>query len=110
MNNNNNYSTKQNTQKTPKTTVASQTSPPKETQPQNYVVTTEQPPGKETGNKPVTLLNCSKNCPTDIQDSEQHLTTTLSGDTTIPTLTITTPPIEEGLVRDKQTSERFISH
>ena len=35
------------------TNVASQTSPPKGTQPQKYVDTTEQPPGNQTGNEPV---------------------------------------------------------
>ena len=83
---------------TSKTTVASQTSPTRRNQPQNYVVATEQPPGNQTGKEPVPFFNCSKNCPTDIQNSEQHVTTTLTGDTTIPPLTTTTPPIEEGLV------------
>ena len=91
-----------------KTTVASQTSPPKGTQPQNYVVTTEQPPGNQTGNEPVPLLNCSKNCSADIQNPEQHVMTTLSGDTTNPPLTTATPLIEEGLVRDEQTNEIYL--
>ena len=72
-----------------KTTVASQASPPKGIQPQNYVVSTEQPPGKQTGNEPIPFLKCSKNCPIDIQNSGQQATTILSGDTTIPPLTIT---------------------
>ena len=104
----NNESTIYNTQKISKTTEASQTSPPKETQPQSYVIATEQPPGNQTGNEPVPFSNCSKNCPTDIQNSEQHVTTTLNGDIITPPLTTTTPLIEEGLVRDEQTNEIYL--
>ena len=86
-----NDSTKQHTRATSKTTVASQTWPPMGTQPQNCVVATEQPPGNQTGNEPVPFLNCSKNCPTDTQNSEQQVTTTLTENTTIPPLTMTTP-------------------
>ena len=89
------------TQETSKTTVANQTSPLKGTQPQNYEVTTEHAPGKQRGNEPVPFFNCCKNCPTDIQDSKRHVTTTLIGDTTIPPLTTTTTLIEERLVRDE---------
>ena len=89
-------------------TVASQTSPPKGTQPQNYVVTTEQPSGNQTGNEPVLLLNCSKDCSTDIQNTEQHVTTTLNGASTTPPLTTATPLIEEGLVRDEKTNEVYL--
>ena len=96
------------TQETSKTTVARQTSPPKGTQLQNYVVATEQPPENQTGNDPVPFLNCSKNCLTDTQNSEQHVTTTLTGDTTIPPITTTAPLIEEGLVRDEQTNEVYL--
>ena len=91
-----------------KTTVAGQTSPPKGTQPQNYVVTTEHPPGNQTGNKPVQILNCSRNCSTVIQNSEQHVTTNLNGDATTPPLTTATPLIEEGLVRDEHTNEIYL--
>ena len=90
---------------TSKTTVASQTSPPKGTQPQNYVVTTEQPSGNQTGDEPVPFLNCAKNCPTYIQNTEHHVTNTPSGDTSTPPLTTATPLIEEGLVRDEQTNK-----
>ena len=89
-------------------TVASQTSPPKGTRPQSYVVATEQPSGNKTGNEPVLFLNCSKNRPTDVQNSKQCVMTTLIGDTTIPLLIITTPLIEEGLVRDEQTNEVYL--
>ena len=92
---------------TSKTTVSSQTSPFKGTQPQNYLVTTEQPLGNQPRNDPVPFLNCSKNCSTDVQNSEQNLTTTLNGDTTTPPLTTATPLIEEGLVRDEQTNEVY---
>ena len=83
-------------------TVSSQTSPPKGTQRQNYVVTKEQPSGNQIGNEPVSFLSCSKNCPTDIQNTEQHVTTT-------PPLTSATPLIEEALVRDEQTNKVHIS-
>ena len=108
FNNTNNDSTIYYTHETWKTTVASQTSPPKGFQPQNYVVTTEQPPGNQIGNEPVSLLSCSNNCSTDIQESEQHETTTLLGDTTIPPLTTITPLIEEGLVGDELTIEVYL--
>ena len=83
-------------------------SPPKGTQPQNYVVTTEQPSGNQTGNDPAPFLNCSKNGSTDIQNSEQHVVTTLNGYTTTPPLTTATPLIEERLVRDEQANEVYL--
>ena len=43
-----------------------------------------------------------------MQESEQYATTMLTGDTTIPLLTITTPLIEEGLVRDEQANEFYL--
>ena len=91
-----------------KTNVASQTSPPKRTQPQNHVIATEQPPGNQTGNEPVLFLDCSKNSSTDIQNTEQHTVTTLNGDITILPLTTATPLIEEALVRDEQTKELYL--
>ena len=54
------------------------------------------------------LLNCSKNCSLDIQNSEQHVTTTLKGITIAPPLTTAIPLIEERLVRDKQTNDVYI--
>ena len=89
-------------------TVASQTSSPKGTQPQNYVVATEQPPGNQTRNEPVPFINCSEKRPTDIQISEQHIKTTPTEETTSPSLTIRNPIIEEGLVRDEQTNNIYI--
>ena len=77
-------------------TVASQMSPTKGFQPQNYVIATEQPPGHQM-NEPGPFLSCSNNCPTDILESEHHTTTTITGDITILPLTITTPIKEEGL-------------
>ena len=88
-------------------TVATQTSPPKEIQPQNYVIATEQHPRNQAGKEPVLFLSCSNNCPSGIQESEQHTTTTYTGDSTIQTLTKTTPRIEEGLVRYEQTNEFY---
>ena len=70
--------------------------------------TTEQPPGNQTGNEPVSFLNCSKNSSTDIQNTEQPVVITRNGDTTTPPLTTATPPIEEALVRDEQTNEVYL--
>ena len=97
-----------NNDSTLKTNVASQTSPPKGTQPQIHVVTTEQPLGNKTGNDPASFLNCSKNSSTDIQKTEQPVVITLNGDTTTPPLTTATPLIEEALVRDEQTNEAYL--
>ena len=89
------------------TNLASQTSPPKGNQPQNYVEATEQPPGNQTGNESVPLLDCSKNT-SNTQNEKQHVMTTRSGDTTTSPLTTATPLIEEGLVRDEQTNELYL--
>ena len=83
-------------------------SPPTGTQPHNYVCDTEHPPGNQTGKEQVPFLNCSKSCPTDTQNLEQHVTTTLDADTTIPPLTTAIPLTEEGLVRDEQTKEAYL--
>ena len=83
-------------------------SPPKGTQPQNHVVGTEKPSGNQTRNEPLPVLNCSKNSSTDIQNTEQHVVTTLDGDTTTPLLITATPLIEEGLVRDEQTNKVYL--
>ena len=91
-----------------KTNVGSQTSPPKGTQPQNHVDTTEQPSGNQTGNEPVSFLDCSKNYSTNTQNTEQHVVTTPNKDTTTPTLTTATPLIEERLVWDEQTNEVYL--
>ena len=91
-----------------KTNVASQTSPPKGTQPQNHVDTTEQSSGNQTGNEPVLFLDCSMNYCTNTQNRERHVVTTPNGDTTTPPLTTATPLIEKGLVRDEQTNEVYL--
>ena len=91
-----------------KTNVASQTSPPKGTQPQNHVDATEQSSGNQTRNEPVFFLDCSKNYSTNTQNTEQHVVTTHNGDTTTPLLTSATPLIIEGLVRDEQTNEVYL--
>ena len=90
-------------------TVASQMSPTKGTQPQNHVIATKQPPGNQTGNEPVPFLSCSKRCPNNIQESESHTLTISTGGTTFPFFTITTPLIEERLVRDEQTNELYLA-
>ena len=94
---------------TSKTTGLNQTSPPKGTRLQNYVATPEHHLGNPTGNQPVPFLNCSKNCPTDIEKAEQHVTTTHNGDTTTPPLTTATPLIEQALKRGEQTIEVHLS-
>ena len=91
-----------------KADVASQTSPLKGIQQQNHVVTTEQSSGNQTGNEPVSFLSCSKDSSTDTQNAEQHITTTPNKEMTTPPLTIATPLIEEGLVRDEQTNEFYV--
>ena len=68
----------------------------------------KQSPKNQTGIEPVPFLICSKKCPTDVQDSEQHATITPTEDTTIPHLTISTPLSEEGLVKDEQTNEFYL--
>ena len=88
-----------------KTNVAIQTSPPKGTQPQNHVDTTEHPPGNQTMNEPVSFLDSFKSSSTNTQNTEQHVVTTPSGDTTFPLLTTATALIEEGLMRYEQTNE-----
>ena len=89
--------------------VASQTSQPKGTQPQNHVDTTKQSSGNQIGNEPVLFLDCSRNYSTNTQKTEQHVVTTPNGDTTTPPLTTATPLIEEGLVRDERTNEVYLS-
>ena len=91
-----------------KTNVTSQTSPPKGTQPQNHVDTTEQSSGNQTGNEPVPFLDCPKNSSTKTQNTEQHVVTTPNGLTTTLLFTTATPLIEEGLVRDEQTNEVYL--
>ena len=90
------------------TKVVSQTSLPKGIQPQSQVTATEQPPGKQTGNERVPFLSCSNSCPTDIPESEEHKMTTLTKGTTIQLFTITTPLIEQRLVRDRKTNELYL--
>ena len=46
--------------------------------------------------------------PTDIQNTEHHVVTTLIGNTTTPPLTTATPLSEEGLVRNEQTNEIYL--
>ena len=83
-------------------------SPPKGIQPKNYILATQQSPGNQTENEPLPFLNCSNTCSTVIKEFEQHVTTTLTLDTTIPPLTETTPLIEEELVRDEQTNDVYL--
>ena len=106
--NTNNDSTLHCTRETQKTTVVSQTSPPKGMPTHAHFIATGQSPGNQTGSGQVPFLNCSRKCPIDSQELEQHTATTLTGDTTIPLLAITTPLIEEGLVRAEQTNEVYL--
>ena len=64
---------------------------------------------RKTENEPVPFLDCSKNSSTNTQNTEQHVVTTPNGLTTTPLLTTATPLIEEGLVRDEQTNEVYLS-
>ena len=91
-----------------KTDVASQTSSPKGTQPQNHVDSTEQSSGNQTGSELVPFLDCSKKSSTNTQSTEQHVVTTPNGLTTTPLLTTATPLIEEELVRVEQTKEVYL--
>ena len=100
--------TGQYTQETQMTNVPSQTWPPKGVQPQNYVTTTEQPPGNQIATKPVSFFSCSNNFSTKIHETTEYTTTTLTGDTNIPPLTITTTLIEERLLRDEETNELYL--
>ena len=69
---------------------------------------TEQSPGNKTGNEPVSSLSCSKDFPANIQNSEQHTTTTPNKEMTTLPLNTATPLIEEGLMRDDQTNELYL--
>ena len=89
-------------------TVASQTSPPKATPPQNYLVPTEQSPRNQLGKELLPFLICSMNRPTDIQEPEEHTTTTANEETIIPPLAIAARLIEGGLIRDKETNEVYL--
>ena len=82
-------------------------SPPKGNQPQKYVDATEQTPGNQTGNKPVSFPDYPKNS-TNTQNPQQHVVTTPTRDITTSPLTTATPLIEEGLVRDEQTNEVYL--
>ena len=84
-------------------------SPHKGAQQQNHLVTAEQFSGSQTGNEPVSFLSCTKDSSTDSQNAEQHIPTTPNKELTTPPLTTATPLIEEGLVRDEQTNELYLS-
>ena len=62
------------------TDVANQTSPSEGIQPKNHVSATEQSQENQTGNELVLFPSRSNSCPTDIQGSVKHTTTTLNGD------------------------------
>ena len=70
--------------------------------------TTEQSSRIQTGNEPVSFPICSKDSPTNIQNTEQHTTTTPNKEITTPPLNTTTPLIEEALMRDEQTNELYL--
>ena len=83
--------------------VAKRISPPEGIQPQNPGTAMEQSKRSQTRNKPVPFLSRSKIFLTVIRESDRNKTTTLNGFTKIYSLALTTPHIEESLVRDKQT-------
>ena len=70
--------------------------------------TTEQSSENQIGSEPVSFLSCSKDSSTDNQNAEQHITTTLNNEMTIPPLTTATSLIEERLVRAEQTNELYL--
>ena len=70
--------------------------------------TTEKFSGNETGNELVSFPSCSKDFPTNIPNTEQHITTTPNKEITTLPLNTTTPLIEEALVRDEQTNELYL--
>ena len=69
---------------------------------------TEKSSGNQTGDEPVSFLSCSQDSSIDNQNTEQHVTTTPNKEKTTSPLTIATPIIEEGLVRDEQTNEIYL--
>ena len=89
------------------TDVASQASPPKGFQLQSSRTATEQFREKSR-NEQVILLDNSNSCPTDIQDSREHIMTTRDGDSSKSPRTPVTPHIEERLVRDEKTKELYL--
>ena len=82
--------------------VARQKLPPKRIGPQISVTAKEQFRQSQTGNGFLPFLDLSNNLPTDIQKSDKHIMITVNGDNKNPFLTITTPHIEERLVKDEQ--------
>ena len=86
--------------------VAGQTSPWKELQPQNSGACTDH--FQQTGNGPVPFLNSSNSFSTDIQETDKHVITNLNKDNNFFPLTITTPHIEERLVRHEQIIELYL--
>ena len=90
------------------TDVASKTLPPKEFQLQSSATAKEQFREK-TGNEQVLYLDDSNSCPTDIQETKEHIVTTPKGDGTFSPLASTTPHIEENLMRDEPTNKMYLT-
>ena len=92
------------------TNVAGQTSSSKRIKQQNHVIATKHPQEFKRGTNQYrsSAAPCSTGCPTDIQESEKHTTSTFTGDTTVPPPTETTPLIEGSLVRDEQTNQLYL--
>ena len=82
-------------------------SPPKGLQTQKFEKATEQSWETQTANGLVPFLNSSKNCQSDMQETNKHTTATLNGDSKIPTFRIRTPQIEEKLEGNKQTKDLY---
>ena len=89
------------------TDVRRQTSPPKRFQLQSSGTAGEQFRGK-SGNEQVMFQDDSSNCPTDIQESREHIMTIPDGDSIIFPLASTTPHLEERLVRGEQSNELYL--
>ena len=85
--------------------VARQKLPPKRIGPQISVTAKDQFRQSQTGNGFLPFLNLFNNSPTDIQKSDEHKMVTVNGNNKNPFLTISTPHIEESLVKDEQSKK-----
>ena len=55
--------------------------------------------------EPVPFLNRPNSYLIDIQESRKHIMTELNGDSNVPPFTITTPNVEERLVREEESNQ-----
>ena len=88
--------------------VESQTSPLKEISTQVSGSSTEPLLGKQTCSTPVQSLNDSEKCQSEIQRHEMNMKANDNGHDNLSLSKITTPQIEEPLVRDDITIELYL--